>query len=243
MTKFRALISGTLTALMTCGLLSACSKQNSQAVETQEMYFTMALIEQSATTIKCYVRISEYDKWGNSIELDGNDELFCNGQKMGKQESIGEYVYYTTRIQYRPQQPITIAFKRGKNVYNSVNYAPDQIELTSPANSFNLNFDDELDVTWTQSQKPGEKIYINLAAKIPDSGNFEIVNSTISQSPESGQVRLKSIKSQTKLGLNQNAELTLTLSRTIKGTVSSELNGHFDSTWQQKEIKGTLYPQ
>ena len=242
MTELKTMLFGMMIAILACGLLSSCSKTKSELVSTKDMYFTMALIEPNATTVKCYVRITEdSSQWGNSVELAGNDELFCNDQKMGKQEAIGDYIYYTTRVHYTPQKPITITFKRGDNRYDSTNYVPDQVQLTSPT-SLDLHFDDELDVTWVKSLNPKDKMSVSLSAVIPDNENQVSIISKASQSPESGAVKLKSLKSQTVLGLNQTAEVTLYLARKSEGVMSSELSGHFDSPIRSVNIKGTLRP-
>lgn len=241
MEDLKTVLWGAITALFVCGILSSCGKKDSESVSTSEMYFTMALIDPETTTIKCYVRISETHEWGDSIELSENDNLYCNGQKMGRQESFGDYIYYTTRVPLVLNQPIAITFSRGMTQYHSINYVPSPPVVTSPA-ALNLSFNQELDVNWTPSSNPHEEIDITLSAQIPNGAVMDIVNSRVFQTPESGYAHLESIKSQTSSILNQSVALTLSVSRKTKGTVAKELTGHFDSISQTTVINGTLVP-
>jgi len=158
MRNFTLLQFAALGALL---LNTACSFTASSNVKSKAIHAsnTVAVSNNSAV---CSAILQVGGTNGTYIDLDGGDQLNCNGIKMSRHKNIANQIWYEATLPYVPGGTYNIQLVRGDETMNSSIKIPSQIEDARIEGGPSHKIGEPLTVVWKTSQASGESVNVEL---------------------------------------------------------------------------------
>ncbi len=211
-------------------VFQACSKAESEAVDTKEIIATINVYD-NETSISCEANFKVGGITGTYLELTGDDYSECNGQRMIKSINVLNQVTYTATVPKDSSRPIRFIFKRQNEVYQSEVGNAEPVQVIKPLKQNEFLRKEAIEVEWHKAVFTDAPMHITAMLEDSTGTSSQTVTKTVSESIN-------------KILLVETAELAykmpqgtiyvkILLRQSVSGRMASGLQGSISNRWQR----------
>lgn len=217
--------------LLTLALNTGCAMTASSNVKSQAIYAINTVTQANGQTT-CVATLHVGGETGTYIDLDGGDQIYCNGAKMNRRSNIANQVWYEVNVAYLPGSTYRIRLDRSNESMSSEIKLPSEIMGAQIEGGITHSIGQPVRITWQKSMVPLESMTGQLSLASPTRSSVS-TSFAADGTPEKGSLSFAGeatvLTTSDSSGNNQRVSGpyagTLTLRRQTRGTLSGAWSG------------------
>jgi hypothetical protein len=213
-----------LTLIFISLLFISCAKTESENVQTSGIHSQFEVVKDADGDIECKATFQVGDGLGGTyLDLTGDDEVFCNGVRLRRNNIFG-VVEYRAHVQRKDNNLYHFKFKRQGESYESIAELPGDVQFISPAPYERLRKDQPVDVQWYRNFDNEAAITVQHYQVLSYDSKQQKKSSSYTkyQRPEVGYITFDNVLDFEGTG---QVDGRVTITRTRKGRQAPGLNG------------------